>query len=54
MRMVLASCGGCAAFFGFSAFAEWLSRQPVPPNPVGASMVAGGLFTIAIAVFIRD
>ena len=54
MRMVLASCGACLAFIGCSLFAEWLSLQPVHHDPVGASLVSGGLFTVAIAVLIRD
>ncbi len=54
MRTILASCGVCLAFAAASVFAEWLSLQPVHHDPVGASMVSGGLFTIAIAVLIRD
>ena len=54
MRMVLASCGVCLAFVAASSFGEWLSLQPLHHDPVGASMVSGGLFTIAIAVLIGD
>jgi len=54
MRMVLNACGLCLGFFASSMFAEWLSQQPAQHDPIGASMVSGGLFTIAIAVLIVD
>jgi hypothetical protein len=54
MRMVLSSCGIVVAFAACSAFAQWLSVQPAHPDPIGAWLVSGGLFTIAIAVLIRD
>jgi len=54
MRTVLSSCGLLLAFAACSSLAEWLSQQPIPHDPVGASMVGGGIFTVAIAVLIRD
>ena len=54
MRTVLSTCGILLAFAACSSLAEWLSLQPVHHDPVGASMVGGGLFTVAIGVLIRD
>ena len=54
MRMVLSSFGICLALVASATLAEWLSVQPLHHDPVGASLVGGGLFTVAIAVLIRD
>jgi hypothetical protein len=54
MRAVLSSFGIGLAFIGCLALAKWLSLHAVQHDPLGAAMVSGGLFTIAIAVLIRD
>ena len=54
MRIVLSSLGICLAFAAAATLAEWLSLQPLHHDPVGASMVGGGLFTLALAVLIQD
>jgi hypothetical protein len=54
MRTVMASGAICIAFLAASVFARWLSVLPAHYDPLGAYLVSGGLFTIAIAVLIRD
>jgi hypothetical protein len=54
MRTLLSSCGVGLAFIGCIALARWISIQSAQHDPIGAAMVSGGLFTIAIAVLIRD
>jgi hypothetical protein len=54
VRTILSSCGIGLAFVGCLALAKWLGIQSSQHDPIGAAMVSGGLFTIAIAVLIRD